>query len=682
MYEHADQSWQRQPHFIDDAVADALVKRIADYAAAHSLTEIEVVFHGGEPLLAGPKKLVALATKIRDAVAASTACRFSLQTNGVLLDEPALHALAGAGIDISLSLDGPAAVNDRHRLTKLDQSSYADTERALELLTRHPDTFRGVLAVIDPTTDPEEILRYFADWHVPSLDLLLPDANHTCRPLGRAENPELYARWLTAAFDAWFDRYATMPLRTFDALLGAVCGLPSPTDAFGLGAVNLLTIETDGSYHDLDVLKITYDGASALHLNVANHDIDTAMASAPIARHNRMLTLEGLSATCRSCPEVSVCGGGAVPHRYDVDGFSHPSVYCHELLTLIRHIRHRLQHQLTVDDTSARHLNYDTLLIDMAAFDRARDAEPLLRESLALWRDEVITKWASFTSHPLLGYVAAVVVSKPWLATTPTVSCLLRIADAARAGRPLKALDGTTVTLGAAMVASVADLAARDPERRPFVNRHDPLLRAPFGHPITFLDPTEPVAEAATATTAGALDLIARYDPHLSAEVRLLCSDIQFIVDSDADPGKTVSFSDDAVPGALYVAPTTSRGAISVVDLADSIIHEHRHQKLYILQRRTPLLAADRPLVHSPWREEPRPPSGVLHAVFVFAELLAFWRWIEHGASTGRDQGRAHDEANTISSRLLAGVAVLSTVALTDAGRRLVTALGARTTLW
>ena len=55
--------------------------------------------------------------------------------------------------------------------------------------------------------------------------------------------------------------------------------MPQPgfhgTDAFGLGDVSLLSIETDGTYHDLDVLKVVGDGATRLEGSVRGTPIST-----------------------------------------------------------------------------------------------------------------------------------------------------------------------------------------------------------------------------------------------------------------------------------------------------------------------------------------------------------------------------------------------------------------------
>jgi uncharacterized protein len=248
----------------------------------------------------------------------------------------------------------------------------------------------------------------------------------------------------------------------------------------------------------------------------------------------------------------------------------------------------------------------------------------------------------------------------------------------AETGRaPLRALDGSYLHADAAGLASVAWLAGHTDEERSFVHRDDPLLRLPFGEPIEFLPFRGTATTSARAAVTAALDLIGRYDSALLAELRMLCTDIQLVRDLSAHPDKTVSFSDDSVPGALYVAPATGQGDLDVTDLADSILHEHRHQKLYLLSRTVDLVAADRPLVRSPWREELRPPSGVLHAVFVFTELKAFWQWLAD-AGPIQVRERAREEVTTITGRLRDGLAVLGDMALTPAGRGLVTVLASR----
>ena len=685
MYEHADQSWRQQPHMFTSETSAAAVKRIGEYVGGRDLQHVSVVFHGGEPLLFGAARLANLAAELRKAVPGGTRCDVSLQTNGVLLTAEALGILADADIGVSISLDGPRAVHDLHRLTSAGQSSHKDTERALALLAARPKTFAGVIAVIDPSTRPRDVLSYFAGKYVPALDFLLPDATYIRRPAGRDTDPDLYVRWLIEAFDVWFDEFPELPVRMFESLLGAVCGQPSPTDAFGFGSVSLLTIETDGSYHDLDVLKITAEGRSALGMNVRDHSVEEACAAPALAQHARLLSLVGLSETCQSCPEVKVCGGGAVPHRYADDGFEHPSVYCAELLALIRHIRARLTGALAAARpiANARRTGAD---VDLAAFDTAATASAQVDAMVRIWEDQALAALTAAVqtyadSSPAGEPAVKVLEVSPrqlaQVAVTPSAILWARLAGAEASGTPLRALDGRHLQVDATGLGSLAWLAQHRNEQRPYVHRDDQLLRLPFGEPIEFLPFDGEITARARTAIEKALDLIGQYDDALLAEIRMLCTDIQLVRDLSAHPDKTVSFSDDSVPGALYVAPVTGQGDLDVTDLADSIIHEHRHQKLYLLSRTVDLVAADRPLVRSPWRVELRPPSGVLHAVFVFAELKAFWNWV---VNTGPPQVRtyAREEVSTITSRLQDGTAILDGTALTPAGRRLVAILASR----
>lgn len=53
VYEGADQGWLRQPKAMSAEVISRTAERIAEHASLHGLQTVQVVLHGGEPLLAG-----------------------------------------------------------------------------------------------------------------------------------------------------------------------------------------------------------------------------------------------------------------------------------------------------------------------------------------------------------------------------------------------------------------------------------------------------------------------------------------------------------------------------------------------------------------------------------------------------------------------------------------------------
>lgn len=672
VFEHADQSWRDLPARMSPAVQRRTAERIGEYAQENGLTDVTIIFHGGEPLLLGSKRLAAFAAEIEEQLPAGTTGHFGLQTNGLLLDENAVADLAAAGIAVSISLDGPKEANDRHRLTISGRSSFDATSAAIERVRHHRNLFAGVISVIDVQNDPHDLLEFFAAQDLPQLDLLLPDATHDDPPVGRDRDPDVYRRWLLAAFDAWFDDFGAMPLRTFDALVGAVAGLESPTDAFGFGDVSLIAIETDGSYHDLDVLKIAGEGSTAIGASVFTEPIVAAASSEKIAEHRRLLTIEGLSETCQACPEVAVCGGGAVPHRFGEGSFDHPSVYCEEIKALIGQARRRLLEVAAAPDTRRGSISAASL----AKFDRASTSGPIVDGLLERWGDqqreilgEAVEAAAALTNRPPLDddLVARV-------ALRPSAILWARAMNAASRGHPLSNLEGAPLPADPDYVEELRQLAERTPGSWPDVHRNDPWLRISFGAPIVF--PERP--EDGVPRLLDAFRTISDYSPATASELRLLCPDVQFVRDLSAQGDKVVSFSDDLVPGALYVSDRTQAGPVDRLDLADSVLHEYRHQKLYLMEREVRFVLDDTRRVRSPWREDPRPPSGLLHACFVFVELRDFWIWArETGAA---ERSRAEFVITEAEERLAAAWAILDTVALTPAGEQLVTVLASRST--
>ncbi len=611
VYHHADQSWRSMPQLLSPDHREAFASQLTSYLQHTGIKRCVVVFHGGEPLLMGSTELAAFAAQLRGAVGSHIQLDICMQTNGLLLTQEALDALSGADIGISLSLDGPKEANDLHRTSRRGRSSFEQAYRALQLLRNMPDVFTGVIAVIDPRTPPLQLLEFFSEQQVPRLDFLLPDAHHQRPPPGRLETPDMYEKWLIEAFDLWFDKYPTLQVRTFEALLDAVVGLPSQTDAFGFGDVSLITVETDGSYHDLDVLKVVSHGATRLNGNVSDTPISEVAASPALAAHRALLTKEGLCTSCRSCDVVDVCGGGSVPHRFGVNGFKNPTIYCKEMRALIHHVQARVAASLEL----ARPANGATMSYtgDMREFEQAETS-----------REAVSALWASATSAQSAGLRSAllwvessgsepdgIAAAKALLASPSAINLLAQEPGAVAwsnailavdAGRPVSAVDGSALHPDASYAQWMLASLQVSPGASPTVHAADAWLRRPFGSAIRFED--QDVLPAAQPLLKQALGILEKWRPMLAQELCMICRAVQFIRDPAADPDKIVSFSDNAVPGSLYVSVMQRGGLIDAYDLADSLIHEYRHQKLYLLERVAPMVEPTTRTVVSPWRHD------------------------------------------------------------------------------
>ncbi|GAA3199257.1 FxsB family cyclophane-forming radical SAM/SPASM peptide maturase [Actinocorallia longicatena] len=344
MYTAADQGWRDQPRVMSPRTVAATAARIGEHIAAHGLTGVRVILHGGEPLLAGGERIAEVVRSVRENAGAPVS--FHLQTNGTLLTGPLLDTLDDLDVRIGVSLDGDAAAHDRLRRHADGRGSHARVAEGIALLNgRHRRLFGGLLCTVDLRNDPVAVYEALLAHDPPEIDFLLPHGTWSAPPPGLPSAGTPYAAWLLRAFDAWRTRPVT-EVRMFRDLLHLLLGGRTSTEGLGLAPVAVAVVETDGSIEQSDILKIAFQGASGTGLHVATDPFDAALPLPSVRA--RQTGLGALCEQCRACPVVRVCGGGLYAHRYRAgSGFANPSVYCDDLYALITSVRGRLTDDLT-----------------------------------------------------------------------------------------------------------------------------------------------------------------------------------------------------------------------------------------------------------------------------------------------------------------------------------------------
>jgi uncharacterized protein len=350
VYEAADQSWKSVPPRISAETVRRTAARVAEHALKHQLDSVEIVFHGGEPLLAGIDLIDFAAREFRAAVPAFCRVELSLQTNGVLLTKSVLERLATHKIGVSVSLDGDQSGHDLHRLYANGRGSHAAVMRGLTLLAGpYRSLYRGLVCTVELANDPLSTYEALLATDPPRLHFLLPHGTWSAPPPGRPpadDGTTAYADWLATIFDKWFHtRPQRTRIRIFEEIMRTMLGLPSRSESTGLSPVAMIVIETDGSMQQVDSLKASYPGAPDTGLTVHDHDFDEALRHPGVVA--RQIGLAALSQTCQACPVRDYCGGGAYMHRHRAGhGFQNPSVYCPDLRKLIGHIGRQVRSEL------------------------------------------------------------------------------------------------------------------------------------------------------------------------------------------------------------------------------------------------------------------------------------------------------------------------------------------------
>lgn len=343
-----------QPPLMSGETVDALIRRVRNHCQSHKLPDFSFVFHGGEPLLAGPHFFRRFVDRAVAEIPPETKLRFYLQTNGTLLTKEWCVLLAELNIGVGVSLDGPKRLNDLYRVGHSGEGSY---DRVIEgwKAAKSQGLRPGLLAVINLEADPLEVYRHARDLNPGSIDFLFPDATHDKLPphYSRTGEATPYADWLLKIFGAWVaEDQPAVRIRIFSYLLRRILGGDDSFDNFNQDPNQVMVIETNGAIESLDVLKVCRAGITLSDTNVHSHDLDDAFDREMVSLYYR--SGEQVCATCRRCLLNSVCAGGYLPHRYHSDNaFDNPSVYCRDLMKLITGIQNWVTSQLPADMIAA-----------------------------------------------------------------------------------------------------------------------------------------------------------------------------------------------------------------------------------------------------------------------------------------------------------------------------------------
>jgi len=151
-----------------------------------------------------------------------------------------------------------------------------------------------------------------------------------------------------------------------------------------------------------------------------------------------------------------------------------------------------------------------------------------------------------------------------------------------------------------------------------------------------------------------ALALVERHQPTAFEHFTHLTRVIAFKSPTEGS-FSNVSFSD--LPGAFILSAVPEPHWV-----ADALIHELLHNRLYFILERGEILdrsEGDEPTeFYSPWREDLRPLSGLLHANYVYIGVARFWHAVcASGEARGLERAYAEDQAVRAVLQLKIGIA-------------------------
>jgi uncharacterized protein len=314
-FESDQRLWAQQPAYDcgPPLMNGATARRAVDFllAASGPAPKVQIIFFGGEPLLNFPLIRTVLEYATERAAAVGKAVRFSLSTNGVLIDREMLALARDYAMDFQVSLDGPPEIHDRFRLLAGNRPSYQRILANLADLPRpFPVSISARATLHRYSTDILRVVRHFLDLGFRSI--LAAPANGTGEWSLQPEQWRLLEESLEETARFYLGAIQAGDFFYFPPLAGvSLTYAPDQRKHWSCGAGrHYLCAHTDGSIYLCHGLV----GIPAFRLG----DVHEGIRSDLLRRISELHA--GARDTCRSCWARYFCGGGCLALHHEETG--------------------------------------------------------------------------------------------------------------------------------------------------------------------------------------------------------------------------------------------------------------------------------------------------------------------------------------------------------------------------
>lgn len=312
---YADVSSQRTvPSYgiMSKETADILIDRAV--TAAGDRGRVHFAFQGGEPTLAGLSFFRYFVGAVRKRLSVRQKADYSIQTNGLALDDEFCDFLAENHFLVGLSLDGDREIHDSCRCDA-EGGSYQRVMKAAVRLKKHKVEFNILTVLTRKVAEhPTRLWNFCTKNGFAYLQTIpcLPPLEEPDQREFYSLTPRVYGRFLKEFFRIWsdqLDRRNYISVRLFDNYVRMALGeIPEQCGMSGLCSAQYV-IEADGSVYPCDFYVLDRYRLGT----VQDHSFEEMNRSEVM----RNFLKEGLHKPerCGRCPFLGICGAGCRRYR-------------------------------------------------------------------------------------------------------------------------------------------------------------------------------------------------------------------------------------------------------------------------------------------------------------------------------------------------------------------------------
>ena len=174
-----DDSYLRHPIYISKNTINEILYFLKQGCLDYSLEHIAFIFIGGEPLMQKKKCFDEMCALFQSELGALAGVCFSIQTNGMLIDEEWIALFNKYSVGVGISLDGNKIQNDKHRVDHRNNGTYDRVVEKIKLMQKLYSHEISLLSVVNPQNEAVEVYKHFVNTlNIKTFDFLLPDYNY------------------------------------------------------------------------------------------------------------------------------------------------------------------------------------------------------------------------------------------------------------------------------------------------------------------------------------------------------------------------------------------------------------------------------------------------------------------------------------------------------------------------
>lgn len=305
-----------------------VVSRAASEVFSSPLFDGEVVFlwHLGEPLSV-PIEFYEKAFAEIDRLSCEYKRDYALafQTNATLLNPHWVSFIQEYRVRIGVSIDGPAFIHDRQRVTRSNRGTHAAVLSGIQLLQNANIPFGVISVLTDFTLDyPDEFFGFFYEHHVTEIGFNIDELEgvHNFTSFARADATQRYKHFLTRLLELADSHNGVIKLREVTKSLRT---LNFQTEPYNLAntPLRILNIDVDGNFSTFcpELVAATSDKYGDFIMgNILQDSISSILGNPAFQLVNREVE-RGLALCKEHCEYWNFCGGGEPSSKFFQHGY-------------------------------------------------------------------------------------------------------------------------------------------------------------------------------------------------------------------------------------------------------------------------------------------------------------------------------------------------------------------------